>query len=487
MSPEPIRGVKVERPRKEKLAREVAERVGLAAPTMSSGASVVVRTLDEMYEHYLGEPPPRMSAYRKAQVVGEQLGLTYDPVWDSSEQAESGGGSTVSARWWSRVRTELTGIPRCFLLNSTDAEVGARWETDKHREYRYDDTVTGRKPLTDAGPGSLVLFYNTSNHSQHQMSYTGSARVEYLHGGWGRGPWTAELVDYRAFDHPVPREEVEIEGRNTQHAITEIPWDVYQQVVARGTGRTPDPVIAGGIGADVGADQIADIAEHQPLPEAVTGDDVPAPTAMQTMSVAPLLEPSYADPDASTPGPPLPSGGRNPEQRKRDRVAEQRAVEISIKYFEDRGWTMTADRQKDGVGYDLELRKEERVIHLEVKGIQSGRLAYNLTQKEWHRARTDPAFLVAAVTDVHSPTRCKVNLMTPAEVVQGDRQVVQYRLTFPTGRSHQDEEAGAAETTATNETDLAAAEHLAAPGIEVPQAISSTSPTGGAARHGTPG
>ena len=94
------------------------------------------------------------------------------------------------------------------------------------------------------------------------------------------------------------------------------------------------------------------------------------------------------------------------------------------------GWTRSANRQSDGVGYDLEFTKNARTLKVEVKGIQGRTLAFNVTPKEWWRAETDPDWVLVAVTSVLSPRDFRLHLLTRNVVVGGTRTVASYRLSF---------------------------------------------------------
>src|SRR5699024_7278647 len=117
------------------------------------------------------------------------------------------GVSTVTTRAYSRILAAVSNSPRCFIINTTDHPVSAKYADRHERSYNYSSSVTGRKPLNDAGPGSRVVFYSTSNASQNRMSFTAHARVDYIAPGW-EAPWEAHLSDYEAFGQPVPRDEV---------------------------------------------------------------------------------------------------------------------------------------------------------------------------------------------------------------------------------------------------------------------------------------
>ena len=206
-----IKGKKVSKHTKREMAIELARLVGVEDLDVRRGGRVDELLLAKIYEARTGSEPAKMSSYELVRGALEDFDLTYDPSWDTSGE----GGATVTSRAYSRMLVAHRGFPRCFVINSTDAKEGNAWETDKQTRYTYDATVTGRAPFNDAGPGSMVLFYNTSSHSQHPMNFTATARVEYINGTWKPGPWTAELAEYREFDFPVPRSRVEITDRKS--------------------------------------------------------------------------------------------------------------------------------------------------------------------------------------------------------------------------------------------------------------------------------
>ena len=417
-----IVGAKVKRATGQQLAAEVARLVGASTAVASVGATAAGIGLDGIFAAVTSRTPSGMDVRQKTAAVLEVLGLTYDPHWDTAD------GPVVTARALSRMLVALSEKPRCFVLNSTDAAVGNAWETEKTQHYRYDKNVTGRVSLNEAGPGSLVLFYNTSNHSRSPMSFTATAHVEYISPGWA-GPWNAELSEYREFDNPVPASQVEIAGRNNQHAITEITWEQYQEIVAAGTGRRPDSQDVEA-GFDVGGKLAVElVAADFPVTDVeIVGDLVPDGHADGPLVALPERELDY---DSGLPGlvpVRIPTGRRSASDRERDKIVEERAVLLATKYLESHGWKVVADRQKEGAGYDLELTDGSRAMHLEVKGIQGPRLEFNLTAKEWWRARTDPDFVLAGVTDVLSPAKVYVNLLGPEEIVAADRVATQFRM-----------------------------------------------------------
>ena len=111
-------------------------------------------------------------------------------------------------------------------------------------------------------------------------------------------------------------------------------------------------------------------------------------------------------------------------------MQSRRAVELTVKALSTDGWTYSADRQRDGVGYDLEFTKQGATLKVEVKGIHGNRLAFNLTPKETWRAETDADWVLVAVTSVLSPTAYRLNLISRERIASASRVILGYRLTL---------------------------------------------------------
>ena len=422
-----ITGIKVSRPSKEQLANDTADALGIPHATMSAGGTVVSTFLDEVHHALYGKPTGQADTYRKAEAVLTSLGLTYDPYWDTSEAADKGGG-TVTARAYSRIRSAVTGTPRCFILNVTDAPAGSKWEVDHTESYRYNDTVTGRMPFNEAGPGSRVIYYSTSSSGANKMSFVGHAEVAYIGDGWA-GPWVARLTGFTSFDSPVSVLGVDISGWNRQHAITEIDWATYEQIVSGGDGSPNEVAVS--TSDDPGGDIVAErVAQDFPPTLGWATLFIPQDLPLGSLDLQPPAAPTYEETAGSsvlTGGPSMPS--RSSSDRRRDRVAELRAVELTTGALQADGWTLTADRQKDGVGYDLEFSRDGQTLKVEVKGIQGPRLVFNVTPKEAWRAETDDAWVLVAVTQVLSPTDYAIHLLTRADIAAAKRVITGYRLT----------------------------------------------------------
>src|SRR5690606_10607847 len=100
---------------------------------------------------------------------------------------------------------------------------------------------------------------------------------------------------------------------------------------------------------------------------------------------------------------------RNPRS---DKLAELRAVELTVEALRNSGWSVEKDRQSDGVGYDISFSDGVQTLHVEIKGIQGSRLAFNVTPKEYWRAENDERWVVVAVTSVLSPRDFRLHLIT---------------------------------------------------------------------------
>ncbi|MFE7504022.1 DUF3883 domain-containing protein [Promicromonospora sp. NPDC057488] len=410
---------------KESIANEVMRLLYAAPVRTSSGSTVVSEALDRIHVALTGRQPFHgMTAHQKTAAILEALDLTYDPHWDTS------AGSTVTVRAYSRMLVGLSKTPRCFVLSATDVVADGASDSDQNLYYPYDSTFLGTTSFNEAGPGTLVLFYDEGIGSENPMSYTGTARIEYIAPGW-QGPWTAELSGYQEFHTPVRADWAEISNRHIGNVITPISWPEYQGIVAEGTGARPDAHDLED-SLDAGGRRAAErVTTDFPASEMkVVGDLVPARRANGHLEPSPEREPAYTEGPAAEGSVRVPSRPRTTSDRERDKIVEERAVALATQHLANLGWTFVADRQKDGCGYDLEFSDGSRVIHLEVKGIQGPRLEFNLTAKEWWRARTDRDFVLAGVTDVLNPVKANVRLLGPEEILAADRAATQFRIVI---------------------------------------------------------
>jgi len=425
-----IIGQKIERPTKSQIASDIAGVLGLQMPAISRGSSVETEFLSEVFARLSGVPNIGTLAYRQVENIFDLLGLTYDPYWDTSESAESGGGGTVTTRAYSRMLAAIRRRPRCFLLSVNDAPVGTRWESNFKEVYRYDRSVSAHRPLNEAGPGSQVVFYATGKSTISPKHFIASATVAYIYPGW-EGPWEAHFVQFESFPNPVPVSELRLDGWNRQHAITEISWSTFQALQSSG-----GTIIAGTDSQDSIHDQesenetAADVLRRlrsdypsgnatslfvpERLPRGTIKSSAPA---TRQYSEALESEAVHAANMVSQSGDP-----------RRNKIAELRAVDLARGSLVTGGWSLIADRQRDGVGYDLEFSLGARTLHVEIKGIQGSDLIFNLTPKELWRAETDESWVLVAVTSVLSPMDYKIQLLTRDAIANATKTITGYRV-----------------------------------------------------------
>jgi len=434
-----ILGVKVKRPTKTVLVQQISEFLGIPAPSVANGSSVESAFLDTIISTLGSSSAAASTAYRKVEFILDLLGMTYDPFWDTSEATKTGGGSTVTVRAYSRILAALTQTPRCFLLSVSDAPTGAKWELNHEEVYRYDDRVTGRLSLNDAGPGSKIIYYATRSSSVHPMHFIAIADIDYILYGWD-GPWEARLANFQHLEQPVPIQKVEIAGRNQQHAITEISFDTYKEIVAAGNAlsKNPSPSLTGIVrrsrdhlitdpGRDLTTDRVASTFAPNEMQIEIS---IPIELPLGYIQLAEPHVPTYNQSVSEVSVIMQESSRSGIRDRDRNKRAEERAIEIAIRALSSKGWQLSGDKQKDGVGYDLEFKIGTRVLHIEVKGIQGPDLIFNLTPKETWRAETDDNWAVIAVTSVLSPNSFQVHFITRERLQIARRTILGYRIAL---------------------------------------------------------
>ncbi len=417
----------VGRPDKTKLAEDIAVHLGLSPPDVSRGSSVASTFLDEVHRRIAGGPSGGSDSYRMTERLLQRLGRTYDPYWDTSESRGPKGGGTVTVRAFSQIRSAITGIDRCFLVpapKSRDAEV----------LLEFDTSPGASRLLIEAGPGTKILYVQRSPVPK----IVGTAEIKYVAPGW-EGPWAVELENYRTLSRPVELFTVD-GGTWSGQRVTEISWHDFQTVLAFSASKQPLPDTAAPNTPRELDDAVEPIA-HDPAGDVVAErilTDFPIGVADGAMAVpqhlphGPLTSatparPSYRVEDDTVIS--VASGlPRRSQNRVRDRLAEQRGIEIAIAALKSDGWTLTRDRQKDGVGYDLEFTKDDQLLHAEVKGIQGALLTFNLTPKELWRAETDDRWIVVAVTSVLSPTAYRAHIVTRERVAAARLVITGYRV-----------------------------------------------------------
>lgn len=418
-----IQGQRIQRPTKAQLSADIAALLQIPVPAVSEGASVDSTFLDAVFRAQFGSASGGTDTYRKTERLLRRFGLTYDPFWDTSESSPTGGG-TVTARAFSRVRSAISGAPRTFILSADFRGAGIP------TSFRYDKTSRGYMPFNDAGPGARVIL-----RSKQTDLLVAIAEVSYIHSGW-QPPWDAKLTGYTSLASPVRPEVLRMPGWTKDDAITEITWGTYQAIIDEGGGpsstvepedRAVDP------GADVVAERVRkDFPATVVRPAVHVPDSLPAGPYLRDAPQYRVPDPAVKDePGAVTFGAPMPR--RTEVDRRRDREAEVRAVELATAALLADGWTLDRDCQADGVGYDLRFTKGSRRVNVEVKGIQGEAVVFNLTPREYWCAQTDEEWILLAVTRVLSPEPV-VNLVLRDRLIESPTRITGYRVTLAADR-----------------------------------------------------
>ena len=392
----------------------------------AGGASAMARTTDlQVLEQQL---PEEVAASRETDNIAILSGLVADHYRFSFEpatdlQVASSERLQVSESYWRKLVARHHGRPWVFVCNYAENEASAVHGDVHGITYGFHEDVTTPRGIVASGPGSLIVFYNTSHAPVNKMSFTGVARVRTVHEMFdsnnNRRKWRVHLEDYQDIQ-PVRTDAVTIPGRNVQHGIQAISWSSFTEILGLG---------------------------QQPIDRFAELDSLDAPAKVETAYSSPLERVPGRGPDLVIPVPgqlsvseevayevsreangQSPEGRRNGRDSATNKAKEIRAVEIATAYMQWQGWAMTRDRQRDGVGYDLEFARGDEVLLVEVKGIGGPAIAFNMTTKEWHLCTTNKRFLLLAVTNVLDNDAFRVHPLWPADICRFQRKATQYRF-----------------------------------------------------------
>lgn len=164
------------------------------------------------------------------------------------EDSDMSAGSTITQSGYRKVLRAVTERPYCFIFNYNDHPVSDGYSDVLSTSYGFGDNVTGRKPLLESGPGSLVIFYATGKSKDHpKKSFFASARVARIESS-SEGEHRAILEDFKEFSRPVPSSDVSIRNWNVQHGIVEITEETFRSIeglgLNYGTGEVTDELSA---------------------------------------------------------------------------------------------------------------------------------------------------------------------------------------------------------------------------------------------------
>lgn len=369
------------------------------------------------------DPAAFPNKYRRIEAMHARVGEIYDPRLDSSEHRGPSGGGTITNHALEKLARGLLQSARLryFILNESDNAAGAGYEDIRGESYGFNSRVSGHARLIAAGRQAQVVFYRTRNASHLPMSFVGGAVVEAIE-PIGSNAWRAILAAFSLFPNPVPVQAIDVPGWNRQHGIAEIDGAIFHRIVTTG-GEQLLPMAPPEI-AEPNADPLGPV----PLDGLRVSELAPRPASSEARPIEQMLPVAF-DAVGALPADEnqLPLGRRR--RGRLDKWAEKRAVHISLVYLEAAGWRLVADRQRQGVGFDLEFDRGGSSLLVEVKGIQSNRLAFNMTALEWATALASPNYLVLAVTDVLSPNGFRVNTLGQEELFAMSRAPVQFRLS----------------------------------------------------------
>lgn len=157
---------------KKRLATDVADSLGVPPPTVSFGSSVASEFVGGVFTALTGDQLQETVVYRRTERLMQALDLTYEPFWDTSEHRAETGGGTVTNRAFSRIRTAVTGQPRCFILKCT----GEAKEPSPRAMARPKSATA--KPSTNSPRGGETSTRMKSSRSASAMAFGCSQRRE---------------------------------------------------------------------------------------------------------------------------------------------------------------------------------------------------------------------------------------------------------------------------------------------------------------------
>lgn len=228
--------IETQSPTKEDVCQTICQKFGLSSPLMSTGGTVRSELLDRIGAAVDVSVSNLPSSYRKFERLVTHFGGNYDPVSDSSEHSPDGGG-TISAHGWRKLAKFSGSAEYFFILNHAKSAVSEKYSDLLGESYGFNQNVTGRRGILEAGVGSRVVFYNTSNSAEKpQQAFIGTARVRAIEFP-GDGQYVLKFDEFIRFSRPVMKSEVQIDEShrwNTQHAIVEITADTYQSLLTEG-------------------------------------------------------------------------------------------------------------------------------------------------------------------------------------------------------------------------------------------------------------
>lgn len=388
------------------------------------------RLTDQLVLEALLKPRKSVSAVHQdlvsaALLLARQYETDFDPVLDI--WITESGRKELTESFWRRIVAKQTGRPWVFILSYADNEASAIHEDVHGVSYGFHEGVTTWRGIVAAGPGSHVVFYNTSNAPKNPMCFTGIAKVRLIEerplSSEGKRTWRAHLEDFHEIS-PVAAVDIPISKRNVQHGIQAISWNSFSEIVERGQFSLAENEAINS-GAKVSTSE--DIRDLNYEIAAKRGPEFVIPQfSSRELRPSPIhIEVPDTDREKNHAFKPTRRSNRDQDL---NRLTEVRAVEIATAYLVSKGWSLRHDRQRDGVGYDLEFQQEELSLFVEVKGIRGEDLAFNMTAYEWHQTLNLKGFVLIAVTNTLDNEKLKIHVLWPEEICRLQRAITQFRL-----------------------------------------------------------
>jgi hypothetical protein len=358
-----------------------------------------------------------------AEAVCISMDLSFDPLKDLFPQDQNNFG--LSEIFWRKIVSRLRNEPWVFICNYAENEASAVHNDVFGITYGFHENVTTWRGFVASGPGTFIIFYNTSNAPHSKMSYSSFARIENVEeandlDGDGRRYWKAKLSDFHTLS-PVPKSNIEIDGRNQQHGIQAITFDTFRQIIELGGGGQyliDDEISRGVIPPPEVTIDLDGVLSHGPL----LSDVLPNPQIVtpRDIDVAMSEKEFSADRAIST---------SRKSSRNLDKQTETQAVEITLAYLSKQGWELLHDNQLDGIGYDFEFTKNGETLLIEVKGIRGMKVEFNMTAREFYVCSTKHNFRLIAVTNALNEVDYRIHVLCPSDIFQMTRRITQYRLS----------------------------------------------------------
>ncbi len=381
--------------------------------------------IDALLDSHQSVSATREDLVSAALLLANQYEIEFDPVrdvWTTDNERKE-----LAESFWRRIVAKQTGRPWVFILSYADNQASAVHEDVHGVSYGFHEGVTTWRGIVASGPGSYVVFYNTSNAPKNPMCYTGVARIRSIEerplSTEGKRTWRAHLEEFHEI-HPVAAADIAIPGRNVQHGIQAISWTSFREITELGGFHVAEDepqrnrliVSRSERGQELDYELAAERGPDFVIPQSTSGELRPSPTH----SYAPGIDREQERVSNS-----MPQGNR---ERDLNKLTEVRAVEIATVYLASKGWALKHDRQLDGAGYDLEFQRDESTLYVEVKGIRGSDLAFNMTAKEWHQCLNLRGFVLIAVTGALDNETFKIHVLWPEQICRLQRVITQFRL-----------------------------------------------------------